>query len=423
MLMAVGAAAALALAGCSSADSGDKDSPESGAADGELSGEISFQTWALTPTFQEYLDDVINGFEEQHPGVKVKLVDQPGDGYSEKVLTQASTSTLPDVVNLPPDFALPLAHANKLVNIAETDSTLEETFVAGGIGAYEFAGLDGVWGYPWYLNTDISYWNANMLNDCGLDADNPPATEDELFEQAKTYTENCSDTHLISRAPGLEDFTRAGVQILNDEGTEFVFNTPEAVKVLERSVDAFQAGEMPSSVLNDDYLGNAKLFTQSKVAWTTGGAPAYADFMRDSPSLKDNMVISPALNLPPLYVQGISVAAESKHPETAQAFAQWVTNAENQNAFAQIVSIFPSTIASEDDPYFSEDDGTGEGQARILAFDSLKTAEVLVPVEFSDAMSTILAQQIALAMRGDVSAQEALDEAVSQINRLYEPQH
>ncbi len=417
--LAVLAVSSLALMACSS--DGKKDE---GTADaGEITGEITFQTWSLTPTFQDYLDNVISTFEAEYPGTKVKLVDQPGDGYSEKVLTQASTNTLPDVVNLPPDFALPLAKAGKLDNLAESDPNLESTYVKGAIEAYEFAGIDGVYGYPWYLNTDISYWNSALFEECGLDIDNVPKTEDELFDQAKIYTSNCSDSHLISRAPGLEDFTRAGVQILNDEGTEFIFNTPEAAAVLQRSVDAYQAKEMPPAVLSDDYLGNAKLFTQGKVAWTTGGAPAYADFVKDSPSLDGNIVNSPALSIPPLYVQGVSVSAESKHLATARAFGAWVTNPENQNEFAKIVSIFPSTLASADDPYFSEDDGTPEGRARVLAFESLQNAEVLVPVEFSDAMSTILAQQIALAMRGDVDSQQALDTAVDQINRLYESQH
>ncbi len=423
--MAALAAASLGLAACSSGGATKDDAPASGAeagATGDISGEITFQTWSLTPTFQDYLDNVISTFEEANPGVKVKLIDQPGDGYSDKVLTQASTGTLPDVVNLPPDFALPLARAGKLDNVAASDPTLRDTFVEGSLGAYEFAGLEGTWAYPWYLNTDISYWNSSMFEECGLDPEKVPTTEDELFAQASTYTENCQDSYLISRAPGIEDFTRAGVQILNDEGTEFVFNTDVAAGVLQKYIDAYQAKEMPSAVLSDDYLGNAKLFTQGKVAWTTGGAPAYADFVKDSPSLEGNIVMSPALSIPPLYVQGVGVSAESKHIEAARAFAQWVTNTENQNDFAKIVSIFPSTIASAEDPYFSEEDGTPESTARVLAFDSLKTAEVLVPVEFSDAMSTILTQQISLAMRGDVSAQEALDTAASQVNRLYATQ-
>ena len=418
---AVAVAAALGLAGCSSASKDSEATEQAASGDSsELSGEITFQTWSLTPTFQDFLDDVMDGFTEQHPGVKITLVDQPGDGYSDKVLSQASTDTLPDVINLPPDFALPLAQAGKLDNLAASDPDLDKVYVKGGIEAYEFAGLEGVYGYPWYLNTDISYWNTKLFEECGLDTSKLPKNENELFEQATVYTDHCKDTYLISRAPGVEDFTRAGVPILNDEGTEFVFNTPEAAKVLQKYVDAFQNGEMPSSVLNDDYLGNSKLFTQSAVAWTTGGAPAYSDFIKDSPSLEGNIAMSPALSIPPLYVQGLSVSANSKNIEAAREFAAWVTNADNQKAFAEIVNIFPSTLDSADDPYFSEDDGTPESKARVLAFESLKTAEVLAPVQLTDAMSTVLAQQIALAMRGDVSAQDALDTAVTQINRLFQ---
>lgn len=116
------------------------------------------------------------------------------------------------------------------------------------------------------------------------------------------------------------------------------------------------------------------------------------------------------------------MAKQSKNVETAQAFAKFVTNAENQKAFAEIVSVFPSTTASADDPFFTKDDGTAASRARVLAFESLKTAQSLNPVQLNGAMSTILTQQIALALRGDITATAALDAAVKQINQMYENQ-
>jgi multiple sugar transport system substrate-binding protein len=175
---------------------------------------------------------------------------------------------------------------------------------------------------------------------------------------------------------------------------------------------------MPPSVLNADYLGNAQLFTEGKVAWTTGGASSINDFEKNNPSLKGNVEIGPALNISPLYVQGVSVAAHSKELSTAVAFAEFITNADNQNEFGHIANVFPSSLGSADDPYFSEPDGTPSGDARTTAFGSLQTAEVLQPYVVNDAMSTYLNQQIALAVRGDITGQEALDKAASKMNDL-----
>lgn len=222
----------------------------------------------------------------------------------------------------------------------------------------------------------------------------------------------------MSRAPGIEDFARAGVQVINNEGTEFTFATPESVAVIERYVTAYKEGLLPTAVLNDDYLGNSRMFTEGKVGWSTGGAPAYKSFVTDNPSLEGNIAINPALDIPSLYVQGIGVSAQSKNIETARAFAAFITNAENQNAFAKIVSIFPSTLASAEDPFFTEDDGSMASKAKVLAFESLTKAQSLIPVQFNEAMGTILRQQISLALRGDIPAAEALEKAQTQINQM-----
>ncbi|MBT1676933.1 ABC transporter substrate-binding protein [Curtobacterium aurantiacum] len=412
-LLATAAATALVLTGCSSggnaADGGN----------GEISGTITLQTWALTPTYTGYLNGVIEDFEEAHPDAKVKLQDQPGDGYADKVLSQASSNSLPDVINLPPDIALPLAKRGFLQDVGKDDPKLASTYVAGAVDSYEYKGVDGTFGYPWYLNTDVNYWNATMFAKCGLDAKNPPKTTDELFTQAKTMHENCPTDYLMSRKPGLGDFTLAGVKVLNADGTKFTFaDSSKAADLIDRYKDAYQDGYMPSNVLNSDYLGNSTLFTQAKVAWTTGGATSLADFEKNNPSLKGKVTVSPALDTPPLYVQGLSVSSKSKHLATAEAFAKFMTNAKNQEAFAHEVNIFPSTTSSQSDPYFSKDDGTVNGEARVLANEALKSAEVINPVEANSAMTDFLDQQIALAMKGQVAPEKALETAQTKMNSL-----
>lgn len=412
-LLATAAATALVLTGCSSgvnaADNGG----------GEISGTITLQTWALTPTYTGYLNGVIKDFEQAHPDAKVKLQDQPGDGYADKVLSQASSNSLPDVINLPPDIALPLAKRGFLQDVGKDDPKLASTYVAGAVDSYEYKGVDGTFGYPWYLNTDVNYWNSRMFAKCGLDAENPPKTTDELFTQAKTMHDNCPTDYLMSRKPGLGDFTLAGVKVLNADGTKFTFaDSSKAADLIERYKDAYQDGYMPSNVLNSDYLGNSTLFTQAKVAWTTGGATSLADFEKNNPSLKGKVTVSPALDTPPLYVQGLSVSSKSKHLATAEAFAKFMTNAENQEAFAHKVNIFPSTTSSQSDPYFSKDDGTVNGEARVLANEALKTAKVINPVEANSAMTDFLDQQIALAMKGQVSPEKALQTAQTKMNSL-----
>ncbi|MEV0388368.1 sugar ABC transporter substrate-binding protein [Nonomuraea sp. NPDC050643] len=407
------------IAGCGLGGAEPAPATSAGATGGAVRGKVSLQTWALKPKFTDYVQGVIDGFEKTYPGTEVEWLDQPAEGYSDKVLTQAAGGTLPDVVNLPPDFAVPLIKQDLLLDVAQADPKLAGEYVPGGLDAYRYPGRPGTYGYPWYLNTDVNYWNSELLTKYGLDPDKPPATLDELIAQARTLKEKSGGkVYLMSRRPELGDLTNAGVPILSPDGSRFTFNTPEAVALLDRYRDAFKEGLLPRDVLTDTYAGNAKLFNEGTVAWTTGGGNYITSLATDNPTLAPKVVPSAAMGTPPLYVQGLSISKGTKNAPAALALARWVTSAENQAAFAHLVNIFPSTKASANDPFFSKSDGTNSGDAKVLAFESLAKAEVLQPVQVTEAMTKLVRQQFALAISGEATSKEALDAAVAKCDEL-----
>ncbi|CAL9544491.1 hypothetical protein SUDANB95_04266 [Actinosynnema sp. ALI-1.44] len=414
---AVLAATAAVLAGCGLG--GGTSGGEVGAT-GEVKGEVSLQTWALKPKFTDYVQGVIDAFQRKYPGTTVKWLDQPGDGYADKVLSQAASAELPDVVNLPPDMALPLAKQQMLLDVSANDDKLRDDYVKGGVSAYEFAGLTGAYAYPWYLNTDVNYWNADLLTQNGLDPKKLPASVDDLIAQARVMKERSGgQMYLMSRKPELGDLANAGVKLLSDDGSRFTFNTPEAAAVLDKYRAAFAEGLMPRDVLTDKYLGNSELFKKQQVAWTTGGGNTINSIKVDNPTLATKIVPSAAFGTPPLYVQGLSVSRKSGNLPAALALARFVTSPENQAAFAKLVpGIFPSTTASASDPAFSQSDGTNAGDAKVLAFQALGKAEPLQPPVVSEAMGDYVKQQISLAVNGEISSKEALDRAVAKCDEL-----
>lgn len=418
-LVAVVAAAGL-LSSCALSGSGGGGG-EALDASGEVTGEVTLQTWALKPRFTDYVEGVIDAFEREHPGTTVTWLDQPGDGYSDKVLTQAQAGELPDVVNIPPEYGLTLSDQDLVLDVSTVDDTLDDTYVPGALDGYRYQGKEGTYGYPWYLTTDLNYWNSQMMSEAGLDATDPPTTLDELVDQARTMRDATGgQSYLMSRMPWLGDFTIAGVPIVDDDGDEFTFNTPEAVALLEKYVAAYSEGLLPPDVLTDAYQGNGELFAKGTVAWSTGGGNFIAGTIEKNPSLEGLMVPSEYMGGgTPLYVQGVAVSRQTKNAPAAVALARFLTNAENQERFAsEVPGVFPSTLSSQEDPEFAASDGTPEGDAKVIAFSSLVEAEIMLPPQVTDAMLTIVAQQFAAAMSGDVTAQQALDTAVERCNQL-----
>src|SRR5690625_5769782 len=91
------------LAACGDKDEAAQDSND-GEKTGDLAGEIVFNTMELSPTFDDYINGMIDEFEDEHPEVTVKWEDVPADPIKQKTLTEASSVNMCAVVNIKPSF-------------------------------------------------------------------------------------------------------------------------------------------------------------------------------------------------------------------------------------------------------------------------------------------------------------------------------
>lgn len=418
-LGALAAAVALSLTACTGGSgSNAATSTGTGSADGKLTGEITFQTWSLkNEKFTPYFENLIKEFESQNPGAEIKWLDQPGDGYEDKVLQQAESGELPDVVNLPPEYAYALASVDMLVDLNK-DSKVIKDYVPGGVAAYTFDGLDGAYGFPWYLGTELNYWNTELLEKGGMTE--APATYKETWELAAKLGEQGIPT--ISDLPspkGLQIMVSdAGGKLDIIKDGKFVFNTPEAEAIIATYVDLYKKGAITPEALQNAGAANANVnnFNKGTVAWTTAG-PNYIDkdVAVNSPTLLPKVKVSHGFGNPPLFVQGISVSKQSKNPELAMKFAEFVTNTDNQIAFVKLaVGFFPGTIAANSDPSkFAETAQNPEQKnATELAAKQMDAAKMTGNPRYTDEMETFAKQQIALAVKGEITPKEALDKAV-----------
>ncbi|WP_298134487.1 extracellular solute-binding protein [Micropruina sp.] len=418
-LVTLVASAALALTACTGGGAAPAPAQSSGGGSGKLSGTVKFQSWSLkNETFSPYFEALFASFEKE-TGVKVEWLDQPGEGYQEKVLAQANSGSLPDVINLPPDIAFPLAKAGVLLDVNAADSSLASTFVPGAWEAYSYPGLTGTFGIPWYLGTDLSWWNGTELKKYGVDTDKLPTTNEELIELAKKVgTESKGKLPVLSSMPTIDLFSSSGVPVMNDAG-DFVFNTPQAAAIVDQFRDAYKAGGVPPEALTGDFGGNADNFKAGKVAYTTATSTFATDLAKNAPTIAKGVIATPRIGDAPLFVQGVSVAANSANKDAALAFAKYLTNTANQVAFCKIaVGYMPGTVEGSADTASLSAGVKDELQLKAIGIvvESMKTARVLTPVQWTGAMKTYMDQQLALALKGEIGSQEALDKIVKYAN-------
>lgn len=402
------AAATLVLAGCTGGGA-----TPAGSGSGEISGQITFQTWSLkNEKFTPYFENVIKAFEDKYPDTKVKWIDQPGDGYEDKILQQAESGELPDVINLPPEYGYSLASAGQLEDLSSASKLIDE-YVAGGVEAYEYDDLDGSFAFPWYLGTELNYWNTDLLAKGGVTE--PPATFADTLEAAQKLAD--AGVPMFSSVPSPKMLQIVGaVDDIYKDG-EFVFNTPEAAEVVDRYAELYKAGAVTPEALQGAGTANSNInnFNTGGVAWTTAG-PNYIDkdLGVNAPNLLPSVAVTAGFGNPPLFVQGISVSKNSKNAATALAFAEFVTDTDNQIDFVTLAAgFFPGTAAANDDPAAFSEKPVNElqGVANQLAGAQMADAKMTGAPQYTEAMETYAKQQIALAVTGDITGQEALDKA------------
>ncbi|MEV0124881.1 extracellular solute-binding protein [Streptomyces sp. NPDC050703] len=391
-------------------------------ASGKIEGKITFQTWNLKANFKDYFEGLVADFEKKYPGTEVKWVDQPGEGYADKISADAAAGTLPDVVNVSPDLVAPLAKAGLALDLDKAAGKYEKEYLPGAWKSHQIPGTEGTYAFPWYLNTGPLFYNKRLFKDAGLDENKPPKTYDQLFDQALRLAKK-SDGKIatLANVPTIEDFGRYGVPLMNEKGTGFTFNDAKGVELLTKYKELYDAKALDGQALTATPESTGKKFLTEAVAMNPGSALDLEKFKKDAPKLYENIGITPQISntgKDNMYVMGVMVNARTKQTPAAVAFAHFVTDAAHQMEFAKQVAIFPSTEGSLDDPYFTKQDGKEETRVRVAAAKSVKTAVNYTPVLFSEQMKVELRNSVAKALQGKESPKEALDNAVKSCDRL-----
>lgn len=394
---------------------------------GEVKGEITFQTLQLKPTFTEYIEGVIADFEKKYPDAEVKWVDVPFEGAQEKITADARAGSLPDVVNLNPQFAQALEAKGVFVDMDEAAADIEDAYVPGAWDAFTVAGKPGSYGLPWYLTSEITMYSKALFKKAGLDPEQPPSTFEELLAQGEKLSE-AGDGDFYGIHPALEnrfitDLAKQGVPIIGEDGKTWKFDTPEAAAYLSKLVEAYQSGVYPRDSLTQNHAKETEAYQAGRIGLFPSGPNFLKIIEENAPEIAQNTGVGPQITgdsgVTNMSVMGLLVPRAGDNKATALAFSRFVTNAENQLAFSKIVTVLPSTKKSLKDPYFTQaGDGSAEAQARRISAEQIARAENLVPVQYDQRVTKAVIGEIELALKGEQSPEKALGRAVAAANEI-----
>ncbi|MBM7505593.1 extracellular solute-binding protein [Agromyces aurantiacus] len=174
-IVALGAAAALTLAGC--ATSGGDAASEEGA---------EIRVWLVgTDTPDEAREYLKSTFEEEHPGSTLVIEEQSWDGLVDRLTTSLSGSDSPDVVEVGNTQAAAFTSAGAFLDLSDQyDELGGDDLLPGFVEAGSYDGK--FYAAPLYSGARLVFYKKDALAAAGLEA---PTTLDQYVDQGIALAE------------------------------------------------------------------------------------------------------------------------------------------------------------------------------------------------------------------------------------------
>ncbi len=393
----------------------------------EANAEISFWTFYLSPTFDGYIKDTIARFEATYPGVKVKWEDHQAT-FQDDLNNAFAAKIAPDVINLSVSEGWVSDYASRGVLLNLDDKVPQAVKDIYFPGLWKEQLVDGKnYQFPWYQGLNVELINKRIFEKAGLTEADFPKTIDGLKPLCQTLKDKAStvcDIRLTVNDLIAQMVYEGNVKPISDDGKTFTFNSADGVAWLQMYVDMVTAGTVDNTILTttDDRTG--------LLLFSAGQAPFYAtgpNLIRDVKSNNETLYGDLAVAMAPLGksnvtgkgLMSISVKGDTKFPNASIALAQFFTNPRSMVQFAQQVSVYPSSPKAFEDPFFSSGSTAIEDSARPLAGEIIKTYADIVPTIPKKAdVNDLVLKAVESALFSDVSAQQALTDAVKAANEL-----
>jgi len=347
--VAAAALAATALAGCSSS-----------------SGSTSSSSGKITLTFSSYAwqtatvaanKKIVAAWNASHPNIQVQYITVDADSVHDKLVTQFSSHTAPDIIHDEADDIAGFAQQGYLDNL----NSLLPADLKSGIpqGVWDSATINGgIYGVPSLLQSYVVFANTALLKQDGITA--PTTADPWTWQQFEAAAKQATKGGVYGVGWGLKAPVSTVISMAlnyggqffytNDGKTTVQFNTAEQQVPETIHNMIFQDKSIAPSTVTEDGSDVLPGFLGGKYAMIVGGNYLTQQILQDKsagfqwtmlPLLKgdtQDQMADP---------QTYSIARQSQHPQQAMQFLDYFLSAENLSQLAQGDWLAPSSTAAQ----------------------------------------------------------------------------
>lgn len=393
----------------------------------ESSNEIVINFWGLGSE-GEFVKMLIPKFEEENPGIKVKVQMAPWTAAQEKLISAYASDNLPDVFQLGntwiPQFAQLEGISELSELILESKIIHKENYFSG---IWDTNVLDSlVFGIPWYIDTRVLFYRKDVFEKAGFSS--PPKTWEELYKLSKEIKANHKNEEKYAIFIATNEWAnfvifglQNGAEILKDNNTYGNFSSDKFTEAFSYLVNYYKENLTPLGVsqVTNVYQAFAEEFFSMYISgpWNIN---EFKKWMTGDLQDKWSTAVLPGPNES---TKGVSLAGgsslvisqKSKHKYEAWKLIEYLSKPETQIEFYHLVNDLPAVKEAWKDTSLSNN-------IYMKAFYDQFNYVVATPkiAEWEQIVFSKLQQYVELAARNVLTVKEALKRLDSDVDIILE---
>lgn len=379
---------------------------------------IRFSTWDAATQLGTY-QAVIDKFMQENPDIIVQVESVP-ENYEQKLLTAAAAHNAPDVFlwwNYPQ-----LLSEEIIIPLDEYVGTLiDESLYYPEI--FESSRVNGVlYSVPNIPTTRAVFYNKDLFDAAGVAYPTDDWTWDDFVEIAIKLTDKDKRQYGFvteyNNSYNVQQFVWTnGGDFISEDGlsVDGYTNSPATVEAVQWYADLAGKHKVSPSPSSSTTMGGAtEMFKTGKVAMIESGMWQLNAFKE---IFNVGTVMTPTKDgkrVGVMHTSGLCVSVDTKYPEQAVRFAAEFGGKSGQTEFVKL------GFGIAEMPSITEELGTAEDEYTKAFYDMIPYCNIK-PCFFRSPDWALINEKLCfaidLAQTGEVSAQQALDEAVAVIEQ------
>lgn len=331
--------------------------------------ELRFMDVTPNPEREAEYQRLIEVFNSEHDNIKVVYESTPWDQAHNKLVTQGSAGSLPDIFIMHQQWNAEFTSAEWVKPLDDYLADWEYTdqflpYVKNVLMDYDQKDVYGyTFGIPDGLTTHGMYVRSDWMEAAGLTAEDL-STWDGIFAASEAMTDKENNQYgftyrgarLGAEQMGMYIIAELGGKIYDEEGN-CLFNTEEGIAAFERYCSLYLDGYAPKDSINWGYTEMVQGFTSGLsgiMNQTTEVVATCNTSMEDGtwtvlpfPATDDGKIYSKADSY------YMAMANSTEHPDEAWEFISFMLEPENNRDVCAVNLFVPVMKGAEDDERFA----------------------------------------------------------------------